>query len=243
MTSPLEIARGYLSHGWNPIPVSRKTKRPIGNGWQQRRLDSETVAEAFNGAEMNVGVQMGPRSNGLTDVDLDCREALLIGPMLLPKSNNIFGRASKPRSHWLYTTTLADKIAKACLQFKDTNGTMMLELKIGGGNRGSQSVFPGSTHESGEAVAWDQDGTLVTVDDDKLLHSVKCIAVASLLARHWPGKGGRHDAALTVGGFLARAELDEDEAAVMLEAIATAASDDEVVDRVQAARDPVTQHA
>jgi hypothetical protein len=240
----LEIARGYLKRGWNPIPVSRQKKKPAGgNAWQKRRLNSETVAEAFNGADMNVGVQMGPMSDGLTDIDLDCREAVAIGGMLLPKSNNIFGRASKRRSHWLYSSTLAERVAKACLQFKDpAGGAMMLELKIGGGGKGAQSVFPGSVHESGEVVEWDQDGALVTTDDDELLRQVRRLAVTVMLARHWPVKGGRHDAALTVGGFLARAGVDEDDAALMLEAIATAAGDDEVADRVQAGRDAVKQH-
>jgi len=238
--NPLAIARGYLERGWNPIPVSRRTKKPIGNGWQHRRLDSETVIEAFNRADMNVGVQLGPMSSGLTDVDLDCPEAVAIGSMLLPDSNNIFGRAGKPRSHWLYGTTLADKIAKACLQFKDVDGTMMLELKIGGGGKGTQSVFPGSTHTSGEAIEWDQDGELVTVDDDKLLQQVRCLAVAVILARHWPAGGSRHDAALTVGGFLARAGLNENDVVLMLKAIATAAGDEEREDRARTSAAAVT---
>ena len=120
---------------------------------------------------------------------------------------------------------------------------MMLELKIGGGGKGSQSVFPGSTHTSGEAIEWDQDGALVTVDDDMLLRQVRRLAVAVMLARHWPAEGARHDAALTVGGFLARAGLDEDEAALMLEAIAEAAGDEQEADRVQAARDAVKQYS
>ena len=119
---------------------------------------------------------------------------------------------------------------------------MMLELKIGGGGKGSQSVFPGSTHTSGEAIEWDRDGALVTVDDDMLLRQVRRLAVAVMLARHWPAEGARHDAALTVGGFLARAGLDEDAAALMLEAIATAAGDEQEADRVQAARDAVKQY-
>jgi hypothetical protein len=241
---PLTIALGYIGRGWNPIPVSRQTKRPIGFAWQKCRLNKETVSDIFNGADLNIGVQLGPMSDGLTDVDLDCPEAVAIGPMLLPKSNNVFGRQSKPRSHWLYHTTLAERVDKACLQFKDpAGGAMMLELKIGGGGKGSQSVFPGSVHESGEAIEWDQDGALVTVDDDVLLERVKRIAVAALLARHWPAKGGRHDAALTVGGFLARAGLDENEAVRMLEAIAKAAGDGEWKDRAQAARDSVKQHS
>jgi hypothetical protein len=191
---PLTTARGYIERGWNPIPVSRQTKKPIGTNWQHRRLDITTAAAAFNSADMNVGVQLGPYSNGLTDVDLDCREAVLVGPRLLPASNNIFGRASKLRSHWLYNTTLADKIAKACLQFKDVDkdgrpGAMLLELKIGGGGKGTQSVFPGSTHTSGEAIEWSQDGVPVAVDDDVLLRQVHRLAVAVILARHWPETG------------------------------------------------------
>jgi len=240
--NPLTIARGYLKRGWNPVPVSCQTKKPIGNGWQHRRLTEKTAAKVFNRADMNVGVQLGPMSNGLTDVDLDCREAVMIGAMLLPASNNIFGRASKPQSHWLYGTTLADKITKAHLQFKDTDGTMMLELKIGGGGKGSQSVFPGSTHTSGETIEWGQDGALVCVDDDELLRQVRRLAVTVMLARHWPADGSRHDAALTVGGFLARAGFDENEVALMLEAIATAAEDEQGEDRVKAGRDAVKQY-
>jgi hypothetical protein len=243
---PLTVARG-----WNPIPVSRQTKKPIGLNWQHRRLDITTAARAFNRPDMNVGVQSGPLSNGLTDVDLDCREAVLIGPMLLPASNNIFGRASKPRSHWLYGSTLAGKIDKACLQFRDiapdgaVAGPMLLELKIGGGGKGTQSVFPGSIHPSGEAVAWDRNGALAAVDDDLLLRQVRRLAVAVLLARHWPAEDShaRHDAALTVGGFLARAGLNEDEAARILEAIAEAAGDEEEADRAQAGRDAVKNYA
>jgi hypothetical protein len=192
MTDALKTALGYIGRGWNPLPVSRRTKKPIGCEWQKRRLNNKTAPNYFNGGKLNVGVQMGPMSSGLTDVDLDCREALVIGALLLPKTNTIFGRKSKPRSHWLYVTELAGSIDKACLQFRDVdgtdgrNGTMMLELRIGGGGKGSQSVFPGSVHESGELVEWAVDGVAVTVDGDKLLQRVKRIAVATLLARHWP---------------------------------------------------------
>ena len=64
-----------------------------------------------------------------------------------------------------------------------------------------------------------------------------------MLARHWPREGARHDVALTIGGFLARAGLDENEAALMLRAIAKAAGDKEVNDRAQAGRDAVKQYA
>jgi Bifunctional DNA primase/polymerase, N-terminal len=241
----LQIALGVLARGWNPVKLDRKTKKPVGLAWQKRRITRETAPQIFNGHDCNVGVQLGGHSDGLTDVDLDCREAVAVGAMMLPKSNNIFGRASKRRSHWLYRSTLAEHVDKACLQFRDpAGGAMMLELKIGGAGKGSQSVFPGSVHaDSGEVIEWDQDGALVEVDADKLYRSVHRLAVAVLLARHWPAKGSRHDAALTLGGVLARAGFDADEAAEMLEVIGEAAGDAELDDRVQAARDAVAQFA
>ena len=48
---------------------------------------------------------------------------------------------------------------------------------------------------------------------------------------------------MTVGGFLARAGLDQNEAALMLKAIAKAGGDEEADDRAQAGRDAVKQYA
>src|SRR5262249_3662588 len=105
-----------------------------------------------------------------------------------------------------------------------------------------QSVFPGSVHESGEAIEWDRDGTLAVVDDDELSGRVHSLAAVIMLARHWPTEGARHDAALTVGGFLARVGLLEDAVTLMLEAITIAAGDEQAADRVKAGRDAVEQY-
>jgi hypothetical protein len=241
-SSILEIARAYIERGWALTAVPYREKKPTDDGWQKLKITAEDAPRYFNG-ESNIGVIMGPPSGGLSDVDLDCKEALVIGPRLLPQTGAIFGRKSKPRSHWLYTSDLAKHIDKAAMQFKDIDGTMMLELRIGGGGKGAQTVFPGSTHECGEPIEWEQqDNEPIKIDDDELVRCVERVAVAALLARHWPAQGSRHDAALTVGGFLARAGLDEDVAALMLEEIAKTAGDEELDDRVRAARDAAKQH-
>ena len=56
-----------------------------------------------------------------------------------------------------------------------------------------------------------------------------------MLARYWPGEGARHDAALTLGGFLARCSLKPPEIKCLVEAIAKAAGDNEWRDRIRAA--------
>ena len=244
--TPLQIALDCIARGWNPVRVSLKTKKPFDIAWQNQPIKTaKTAPRYFNGSAINVGVQLGNKSNGLTDVDLDCAEAVIIGGMMLPKTSAVFGRKSKQRSHFLYYTTLADEIEKANIKFHDTppppdftkNGPVMLELRIGGKGKGAQSVFPGSVHESGETIEWAANGEPAKVAGGDLTRIVERIAAAALLARYWPAEGARHDVALTIGGFLARAGLDENDVAMMLTAIAKAAKDNQIADRAQAGRD------
>jgi hypothetical protein len=237
MTSVLDIALGYVRRGWNPVPVSYRSKAPIGDSWQARVIDASNVASFFDNGPQNVGVILGPRSHGLTDVDLDCAEAIAIAPFILPPTKAIFGRASKRASHWLYTTDLAVTLEKAALRLCDPNGGTLLELRVGGDGKGAQTVFPGSIHESGEQIVWEQDGEPASIAGDDLIKRVQHIGAACLIAREWPVQGKRHAAALTVGGFLARAGLTETKTTLMIEAITRAANDEEWRDRVRAVKD------
>jgi Bifunctional DNA primase/polymerase, N-terminal len=241
--TPLEIATAYIDRGWNPVPVPFKTKKPIDSGWQQRVIDHSNVEQHFDGKPQNVGVLMGPTSGGLTDVDLDCREAIEIAPFVLPETDALFGRTSSPSSHWLYVTTLAQAVEGATVQFQDPvrlkekkPKTMLVEVRVGG-KTGAQSVFPGSTHETGEAIRWEKAGEPAKIDDEELLTNARLIAAFCLLARYWPGEGSRHKAALAVGGFLGRAGYDAPYVKVFVESIARAAGDPEAKDRKQAAFD------
>lgn len=167
----------------------------------------------------------------------------MIAPALLPKTPARFGRSSKRDSHYLYNTSLASKLGQAALQFKDPiSKGMLLEVRIGGGDMGAQTVFPGSVHESGELIKWEQEGEPAQIEDDDLLRRGKLLAALSLLARHWPTSGGRHDAALTIGGVLARCGFDLPHIKLYTEWIARAANDEEWRDRVRAAQDAAIAH-
>jgi hypothetical protein len=241
-----DIAMEYAQRGWNPVPVPFKSKVPSGTEWQKRVIREEDVPAFFNGQPQNIGVQMGKVSNGLTDVDLDCQEAVDLASWLLPKTNALFGRTSKPASHWLYRTRLGETRYGAEIQFRDpTRGAseaMLLELRIGGTDekgetKGCQTVFPGSVHETGEPITWDDGGEPAEVNGEQLLHDARLLASCCLLARYWPGNGARHDAALTLGGFFARAGFKVPEIKHLVQAIARAAGDEEWKDRVTAAQD------
>ena len=256
--SALDIARTYIDRGWNPVPVPYRSKRPIGDEWQLRVIDNSNVGQFFNGAPQNIGVLMGHTSGGLTDVDLDCPEALAIASFLLPKTGAIFGRPSARFAHWLYKTNLAEPEAKeggddnqvddkAVIKLVDrhrarTNKELkstIVELRIGG-HKGAQTVFPGSTHEGGEAIDWEDAGKPAVVDGTELIKGVKLVAVGALLIRYWPGLGARHDAALAVGGFMARAGFAPNWIRYFVERIAREAGCSDVADKVKAAFESAT---
>ena len=100
--------------------------------------------------------------------------------MFLPSTGAIFGRPSKPRSHHLYQV----KGPAPTEQFRDPiTKKMIVELR---GDGGFQTVFPPSTHESGEKIEWESDGDLTVVDYQVLLDAVTKLAARCLIARYIP---------------------------------------------------------
>ena len=259
----------YITRGWNPVPLPFKGKNPDGLpgsvNWHNRRIDESNRAKSFpvsedREARRNVGIQLGEVSNGATDVDIDCREALLIADYFLPKTGAIFGHTSqppqphsKPKSHYIYHTDLVDALGtkgKAAEQFHDPNlkkeKGLLLELRYGGNGKGAQTVAPGSIHTSGEPVEWAPgfNGEPAAIEGLKLLKACKLLAAASLLGRHWPEHGQRHEAALRLGGLLARCGFTCEEAEHFAEAVAIAAGAPEGVEgNRREARDAFKCHA
>jgi len=96
---------------------------------------------------------------------------------------------------------------------------------------------PSSVYETDEEIRWDESGDPAKADNDDLLMRARLLASICLLARYWPGSGVRHDAALSLGGFLARAGLPTPQIKYLVEAIARTAGDAEHQDRKATAED------
>lgn len=220
-------ARHYLSRGWAPIPVPYGSKAPKGKNWPKLKLSEANQLRHFNGVAVNIGVLLGKPSGGLIDVDLDAGEALALAPRFLPATPCRFGRQRKPESHWLYVAepmVITEKFPGVETRTKgDDDKAMIVELR----STGAQTIFPGSVHPSGEVVEFVGEGEPALVEGEALRLAVVHLAAASLLARHWPAHGARHEAALATAGFLLRMGLSLVNARRIVVEAARAAGDEE----------------
>jgi hypothetical protein len=150
-------AEFYISHGWQVVPIPGASKAPRIVGWENLRITSRQICHYFYAGDQNIGVLLGEPSNLLVDVDLDHPLAVDLAARFLPKTPTIFGRVSKPRSHWIYYLTSPATTRQWRLPNRKS---VVLELR----STGSQTVFPGSHHPSGEAIHWETFGEPTRVE-------------------------------------------------------------------------------
>jgi hypothetical protein len=217
----LERACIYLARGWCPIPVKGKNPQHLGTGWHLKRLTDAELERYFkaNGreSEYNIGNTLGDASGGPVDVDLDHPLAQPLAERLLDRTDLVFGRPSKPRSHRLYVCPMP------------VPNTIEFPNPLGDGNiaelRGSngQTVFPGSYHvDTGELIEWDEDSDPAPGDWDVLREQLGRVCAAVLLVPRWT-KGNRHKLTLALAGALPRRGWDSTEIVEYVTAIAQAA--------------------
>jgi putative DNA primase/helicase len=222
----LEAAVAYAARGWAPTPVHHRSKRPVLSSWQDLRLGPRELKAHFDRPDVNVGIVLGSASGGLVDIDLDDLVAERIAPRLLPRTEAVFGRPSKPRSHYIYEVKAPQRTSR----LSAASGTIV-EIRSNGG----QTVFPPSTHESGEPIRWVDRDIPASVEWEALELAIRRVAAATLLAKNW-AEGRRHDLALCVGGAFAHAGWDLGSAEKFFAVVIEAASDPEINDRMQTLR-------
>lgn len=211
--TPLAAATLYLERGLIPIPIPTREKAPKLDGWPSLRLKRDDLAKHFNGAPQNLGIILGD-DFGTLDIDLDCDSAIAVAGELLPHTAMVFGRQSKPRSHYFYRSDppvrskrYLDPVDRACL--------VELRCRKADGTTGLQTVVPPSLHPSGEEIRFEPggDGHPANVEGAVIQGAASKVAAAALLARHWPAeKHGRNAAFIALAGALARGGVAIEEA-------------------------------
>jgi putative DNA primase/helicase len=206
------------------IPVDGKV--PSSSEWQKLRQSHPDALDP-NGS-CNIGVVLGDPSSGIVDVDIDRMSALPLADLFLPKTEMVFGRKSKPRSHRIYKCPEPGRTK----QWKDDGG-VVIELRGNGG----QTVFPSSLHhDSGEYVEFERIGSPTTISWQELEKAVVELAIATEISPSCH-LGNRHDIALALAGVLCRAGWPQDRTESFIENLARAHGDNEIEDRRRCVND------
>lgn len=193
----VNVAASWLEMGILPVPLKPNSKKPQGGkGWNTYRARKETLPEFFK-TGYNVGGLWGEPSGWIVDIDLDWDEACDLAPYLLPETF-IYGRQSRPLSHYLYRCR-GVSTSKRVLHQQGQQDEMIVELR----STGSQSVLPPSYHdEDPERYEINHDVPFKEIPRAELERLVDQLAAGALLVRNYPGKGSQHDFIHTVTGAL-----------------------------------------
>ncbi len=119
----------------------------LGKNWQNKASDDEEVVSAWweQKPTANVGVKFGPKS-GIIDIEFDSAEGKAFADKHLASIVTPSFKSSKS-VHRLFRWS-SDLPDQAVVNIGG------LEIRIGGGKKGAQSVFPPSRHHTGVFYEW-----------------------------------------------------------------------------------------
>lgn len=222
--SVLQTLAWVRKQGFRPVLLHPQSKAAVSKSYPK---DDPPDDLWYNG-NYGVGVVLGPKAGGPVDVDLDCEEAMFFAPRFLPPTPAVFGRKSKPSSHFLYRVEGAlNKVAHNDPVEKKTIIEMRADTLEGSGH---QTVFPGSLHETtGELVEWAAVPfpEVPLVEGEVLTKAVRRVALASLLARHVWLPGFRNEPLLPLTGLFFYLDWPLEETQALIQAVMDWAQDDD----------------
>lgn len=203
---------------FRPVALAHRSKAALSRSYVEAGY-SAPPDSFWQGQQLGIGVVTGPRNSGPIDIDLDCPEAVFFAPRFLPPTAAVFGRKSKPRSHYLYRVSESVTNVEKTALLDPTKPQTIIELRADGGH---QTVMPGSLHQdTGEPIEWATlpFPSVAVVEPGPLLEAVRRVALATIVARYcWPD-GGRNVTNLHLAGMFYYLEWPLDETEKLIGAV------------------------
>jgi len=229
-----DIVKRFFDEKLTTFSLKHKSKKPPPEGWRALTAGDNDI-ENFNKLPANVGIVLGDVSGGLVDIDLDRLSAVKVAPYFLPATGWVFGRKSKPNSHWVYRVPEAgQKVKYECRYLVGKNNEpkgVFVEYR---GN-GCYTVFPPSAHEDPphEQIEFSQFDGIGKSTREELLIACQWIFATAVLAECYK-EGSRQDVIMALTGTLLHGGKSITEIKNMVAAICDATGDREYNQRVGA---------
>lgn len=242
-----QAALDYDARGWKLVQVPFREKAAKGNGWQNASPRPDTFKATFN-----IGVQLGPKSGGLVDIDLDCPQAMRLADEFFPELRAAaFGRYRPDGSHVLgHRLVLCSDIPEAeakahAYGFKKVDEqaalallglpkSVVLEVRAGKGYTGFPPSFYGEDRLLWRPIPGDPNGArwnfvpaIPTMPFAEVQRRAGLLAFASLVLAAYPTEGDRDNYCLRLAGALVHAGVSEEAGAAFIRIVAAAANDED----------------
>lgn len=232
--TPQEIVRSYFDRHYRVVfwPEKGAQKGPTEKDWTTKPYH---LADFTEGTRVGLltGQEISP-GHYLHDVDLDWAPGYRIALEFLPKTEFVYGRASKKVSHCFYT--LPEPLARIAYQ-DPVDKTMLLEIRgtKENGELGWQSMVPPSMWSNAEGLRepleFRHHGDPTHFENTSHFKQRACLgAIGMLLAKRFGHNGFGHDTRLAWAGFLLRASIPVEDLILMGEAISDYCNNREKID-------------
>jgi predicted P-loop ATPase len=207
-------------------------KGPIEEGWKTKPFTLDDYNESTRVGIMT-GQEVSP-GRFLHDLDIDWAPGYKIALSFLPKTEFVYGRASKFISHCFYT--LPEALPR--IPFVDpVDKTTLLEIRgtKENGELGWQSMVPPSVWSNSEGrrepLEFRHFGTPTHFENTQHFKQRACLAaIAMILAKRFGHNGFGHDTRLAWAGYLLRASIPVEDLVLMGEAISAYCNNREILD-------------
>lgn len=213
-----ELSLAFLRNtGLIPVKVRPGQKDPFSD-WDPARAEQADHSLTLKQLEDDKSLNLGALFTGkYVDVDVDTTNPLVHAALdyFLPKTQYVWGRASKRKGHRIYILhedfLRAEwapllKYLKGLVAGVVTGESLSIEVRGGEAKHGMFAVLPGSFH-SNELIEWEagvdptMDGTHIAIAD--LVRQIRLAVMASIIASVWIS-GSRNDLSLAFAGLLWR---------------------------------------
>lgn len=188
-----------------------ETKKPVDRDWQNRCFTLEELKDWVRQGG-NVGWQCGEVSGWICGVDLDWPEARALASRFLPETLR-GAKGQEAPSQYFYR---ADGLGYA--KFTGLDNSEIISVKTSNNGAGHQIVVAPSVHQAKgpyHFVGGYNPAAAASVPEDALMHQVRMLVAASLIARYLP-ELGRHNLAMAIAGYMLRNGVDEADVLLML---------------------------
>lgn len=187
-----EEAQRLIDDGWSVVPLPAGQKAATGP-WNVTTYSADDITDG-------VAAKCGAPSGDRVCVDHDVPAAVVASSILLPRTR-LEGRSGRPNSHaWFICPDAKHRSFRSLKNSRNEQPTIIEILATN-----QYAAIPPSVHPTGELREWMNDEPLLKIPFADLQEAVRDIAIACLVAEHFPGSGARHDARLALAGFLQRA--------------------------------------